>query len=228
MGMRVSLFGSNTNEIEPLVRQVGLTIVMGNPEMVISYGGDGTLMRSEHVFPGVPKLVLKGSSVCKLCAPFPNEEILSRVMKGNYMERTLVKLDARAKGKTLTAVNDIVVHNSDPRHAIRYRVTVDGKLFGGEIIGDGIVVATPFGSTGYYRSITDSSFDVGFGLAFNNSTEQSDHIVFDLHLEVELTLMRGPALVYADNVPETIELKDGERVIVAKSKETGILVVVGE
>lgn len=228
MPTNVLIFGSNASEIIPFVEGAGFTIVDKNPDIVISYGGDGTLMRSEHAFPGIPKLVLKGSSICKFCSPLPNEEILSRTANGEFIERKLIKLEARAKGKILIAVNDIVIHNGDPRHAIRYTLTIDTKKIGEEIIGDGIVVATPLGATGYYRSITDSSFDVGLGLAFNNSTEQSDHMVFDDDKTVTLTITRGPAIVYADNIPETIELTEGDTIHVAKSKETGTLITVSE
>lgn len=37
-----------------------------------------------------------------------------------------------------------------------------------KVIGDGLLVATPFGSSGYYRSITGGVFEIGVGVAFNN------------------------------------------------------------
>jgi NAD kinase len=126
----------------------------------------------------------------------------------------------------LIAINEIIVHNSNPRKAIRYTVHVDDKQIGNEIIGDGIVVATPsFGSTGYYRSITDSFFEVGIGLAFNNSIEQSDHMVLRDNRVIKLNLVRGPADVYADNQESSIELCENESVTIRKSEDTAKIVV---
>ena len=130
-----------------------------------------------------------------------------------------MKIEARAKGKKLLGINDIIVHNQDPRHAIRYEILIDEKPMGKEIIGDGIVAATPLGSTGYYRSITDSFFEVGMGLAFNNSTEQADHMVLRDSARIVIHIVRGPAIVYADNQPESVVLEAGDDVVLRMSKQ---------
>jgi NAD+ kinase len=218
--MKVLIFGKGAVEARELVEKSGFEIVESGPDIIVSYGGDGTLMRAEFEFPGVPKLVLKGSRICKLCAAMPNEEILERAARGKYRVEEMIKLEARAKDKTFFGLNDIVVHNADPRHAVRYEVSVDDVRNGGEIIGDGVVIATPLGSTGYYRSITDSFFETGIGLAFNNSTEQSDHMILKEGSEVRIKIARGPAIVYADNQPESVELVEGDEVVVKRAKET--------
>lgn len=122
-------------------------------------------------------------------------------------------------------MNDVVVHNADPRHAIRYRLSVNGKAIGGEIIGDGFVVATPLGATGYYRSITDSVFEVGIGIAFNNSMEQSDHLVVCEESVITAVILRGPAMVYADNQAASIAMEDGVRVSITRSRHRTALLV---
>lgn len=197
----------------------GFEIVENDPEFVISYGGDGTLMRSEQAYPGTPKILLKNSAICKKCSQLSNKEVLEKVRSGSYAIEKLIKLEVEARGKSLTALNDVIIHNKDPRNAIRYNISVNSKPFAKEIIGDGIVVATPFGSTGYYRSITDSFFEIGIGLAFNNSIEQSDHMVLKEDAVIELTVTRGPAEVYADNNELFIELNPGDKVTVRKSSE---------
>ncbi len=195
------------------------------PELVISYGGDGTLMQAEHAFPGVPKLYLKNSRIGKLAHPSKeNEEILAHVASGEYQVEAVMKLEARVGDRVLAGLNDIVLHNANPRHGIRYTVSLDGAPLHGEIIGDGIVFATPLGSTGYYRSITHSTFETGIGLAFNNSTEQFDHTVLDGARTIEACITRGPAEVYADNQAEGIALAEGERVLVRRASQPARLV----
>lgn len=46
--MKVVLFGRNLNLIRPLIIKTGFKIVKRDPEFVISYGGEGTLMQSEY------------------------------------------------------------------------------------------------------------------------------------------------------------------------------------
>ncbi len=215
--MNVAIFGTNKSALEPLVKAVGFTVTEKNPEIVLSFGGDGTLMRSEMLYPGIPKVAFRDNTICKKCSALPHEEILSQLSKGEYTKETLFKLGAQAKRKELIGLNDIIVHNKDPRHGIRYHLSVDGKDIGHEIVGDGIVVATPFGGTGYFRSITDSFFEVGIGIAFNNSTERFDHMIVEEGSTIQMSITRGPAVVYADNCEDLIDLSPGDTVIIKKS-----------
>jgi NAD+ kinase len=215
--MKVAVFGNEKEKIIHLVGQCGFELNDDSPDFVISYGGDGTVMRSETEFPGIPKVILKNSSVCKLCSVYGNEEVLRKVSRGQYKIQNFWKLKVLLNEKEKNALNDITIHNIDPRHAMRYKFSINGKNSGHEIIGDGVVVSTPFGSTGYYRSITDSFFEVGIGLAFNNSTEQSDHMVLSEDSEIEILITRGPANIYADNQSEVLTIEEGKITTIKKS-----------
>src|SRR3989344_2029299 len=224
--MKATVVGENYEAILPLLQAAGFEIVEAEPEFVISYGGDGTLVKSEHLFPGVPKIVLKNSAVCKKCSALGNDEVLARVARREYKVEELLKLEARFGEKKLVALNDVIVHNADPRHAIRYELLVNGRSVAGEVIGDGIVVATPFGSTAYYRSITDSFFEVGIGVAFNNSTEPSDHLILKEESLIKVKIVRGPAMVYADNWEDSIEIGEGDEIVIQKAAETAKIVTI--
>lgn len=222
--MKAIVYGKNATSISSLVQKAGFLIVQKDPDFIVSYGGDGTHMMAEHAYPGVPKILLKDSLICKKCSPLANEVVLDRVANGKYKIEELMKLEVSAHGKTLFAMNDVILHNKDSRHAIRYRPVVQGRSLGGEVIGDGVVVATPFGSTAYYRSITDSFFELGIGLAFNNSTEQSDHVVLKEDSIIKITITRGRATVYADNQKEEITVTEGSEIVVRKSSNIARIV----
>jgi NAD kinase len=217
--MKVLIFGKDKNKIYPLVKKIGFEIVRKNPEIVLSYGGDGTFIKSEFEFPRISKVILKNSRICKNCSKFSNEEVLKRIKQKKFIVKKLWKLEATVKNKTLRAINDVVVHNKNPRHGVRYEIYIDGKKLGNEIIGDGVVVATSFGSTAYYRSITGSFFETGIGLAFNNSTEPFNHVVLKESREIRLKVIRGPAIVYADNQIEIVNIDKGDEVFIKKSSK---------
>ena len=52
---KVKLVGRNLEDLRPLLRMFPVEIVDSEPDLVISYGGDGSLLGAERDFPGVPK-----------------------------------------------------------------------------------------------------------------------------------------------------------------------------
>ena len=225
--MKIAIVSENQERVLSLISHHGnfFEVVEKNPDVVVSHGGDGTLMRAEYLYPNIPKLYLKNSRIAKLGHQTKeNDAILDHIVKGEYVVEEVAKLEALVKGRVIVGLNDIVIHNENPRYGIRYVIEIDGVQMLGEIIGDGVVFATPLGSTGYYRSITHSSFELGIGVAFNNSTEQSDHIVVTDDRVVRVKITRGPAVCYADNQEESIRLLEGEYIDVKKSKQVGRII----
>jgi NAD+ kinase len=220
---RVMVLGQGAERIIPLIRDRGLDIVGESPEIVLTYGGDGLLLESERRWPGVPKLPLRNSRHGKKCEPHQVEVALDRLIAGGILRREFTKVRAEALGESRVGLNDVLVHNSHPTSSVRYRVWIDDVEFGGEIVGDGLVVATPFGSTAYYRSITHSIFRTGLGLAFNNSTEQVDHMVLPEDAVIRVQILRGPALVTADNDPDMIDLEDEDEVIMRSDESRAVI-----
>lgn len=216
--MKIYLYGKNSEKLKPLAEKVGFIVVEKNPDIVVCFGGDGTFFQAEAEFPYIPKLILKDSRICKLCADTTPRKAFLALKNRKYKKEAVPKLDAICGKERLVAVNDIVVHNRDPRHAMRYCVWIDGVSINTEIIGDGVVASTPLGSSGYYRSITDSVFETGIGLAFNNSTEQADHMVLRDTRTIEIEIMRGPAHVFADNQENNIVVEEGDRIKIKKHK----------
>ena len=222
--MNVAIFGVADKVQLDALKGAGFDLAGKNPKLIFVFGGDGSIMKSEEKFPGVPKVIIKKSKICKKCPLLPFEEIIKLVKGGRYKIDELEKLSICKNAKCIEGVNDVIVHNSDPRHAIRYVIEIERIDFKKEVIGDGIVVATRFGSSGYFRSITDSVFHVGIGLAFNNSTESIDHMVLPDFASITIEITRGPAEAYADNNPKEFKLIEGDRVTISRSKKVFRLV----
>jgi NAD+ kinase len=215
--MRVALVGQDVSPVEGLLGSFGLVRDDAHPETVISVGGDGTLLQAERIYPGIPKLPLRSSETSRKTHDLKAESLLEMLVKGELVEVPQMKLEASWGDHRILALNDIIFHNTIVTSAVRYRVEVNGFNHSGDIIGDGMTVATPFGSTAYYRSITHSIFQVGIGLAFNNSTEPVDHLVLSEDATIRVSVVRGPALVAADNNPDWFHLGEGDGVTIRKA-----------
>jgi len=126
-------------------------------DVLISLGGDGTLLRGARLAceRGVPILGVNLGRVGFLAAAGRGAavETLRRVVKGQYTIESRLALAARVgpAGQECLAVNDVVIHKGGIARIIRVSVTVDGQEVG-LYSGDGIIVATPTGSTAYSMS----------------------------------------------------------------------------
>ena len=220
---RVKLLGKNLDDVRQKILDRGMEIVDDNFEMVIAHGGDGTLLWSERDYPGVPKLPMRDARTAPQCRKHCYDAVLDALLEDQLEVTVLPKLECVYNGKRLLAINDIFVHNLERASALRYQVLIDNELYANEIVGDSVGVATVHGSTAYYRSITQSVFRVGMGLAFSNSTEEINHLVISEKSEVAIRVFRGPALVIADNSPQTVEVPEHGEVIIKQAAETALI-----
>lgn len=211
--IKVSLFGKNSDSIRHFIPQYGLDLVDDKPDVIITYGGDGTLLSAERKFPGIPKLPIRDSKVCKKCPSHSTEALLEALGQRRLTFQDFPKLEARFGHEDISAVNDIVIRNSTPMHALRFRILKNGlPITPDAIIGDGVVATTPFGSTGYYQSITRTTIANGFAIAFNNTTREIGPIKFAHDDEIKLIVVRGPGSLSSDNSPKILFLKEGDEV----------------
>ena len=217
--MKVCITGRNPENIISLINSSfkEFTIVEENPDLVIAHGGDGTLLEAERRFPGVDKLPIRDMQTAPRCSVHSSlENYISSFLCKKLNKTPLIKIAGFKNDESLIGLNDIFIHNVDRGGALRYFVFLDGKPYGNEVIGDGVGISTVHGSTAYYRSITHSIFKIGIGLAFNNSTEVTNHLVLPEETIIKIKLTRGPAIIVADNSPERIYLSEGDEVILKK------------
>ncbi|MEM1544943.1 MAG: hypothetical protein QXY40_06525 [Candidatus Methanomethylicia archaeon] len=215
----VSLLGYE--KIRKAVEKLEIEVINSNPDFVITYGGDGTILYSERIYPSIPKITFKGSGLCVRCHYDVNdvERVIENVIKGNYYIATEIKLEAIARGQKLKALNEIQIHNKVPTRAIRFSVFINSKEFK-DLVGDGVIISTPFGSTGYYMSVGGKPFRKGIGIAFNNlHMKKIRSFTVPLKTKIKVTVNRGNGLLIADNTDELIELTTGDEVLIMKSNE---------
>lgn len=214
-----SILGNNSDQINQIFQEKGYMQNHTNPDFVISYGGDGTLLKSEHLYPGIPKLFLRNSLIGNLGFKESNDEVIEKFFTNKFTIKKYFKIEAEIKGKKIQAVNEFSIKNKNPRYSIRFDVLINDTKILNHIVGDGLIAATPIGSTGYYRSITRSTFELGIGLAFNNSHEHFNHMVLKEDSVIKVVILRGPGFCYVDNHDEEIVLEEGDEIVIKKSDE---------
>jgi len=216
--MRVALSGRHLDDLRTILADFPVEVVSTDPDLVISYGGDGALLGAERQYPGIPKLPLRDRRTAPKCPCHSEEAVLTALFDGSLKSSRLMKLIGEDQtGTRVIGINDVVIGKGLIHSAVRFRLWLDGELYEHQIVGDGVVVATPFGSTGWYRCITRSFFRSGIGIAFNNSMEPLDHLVLPDSAELEVQILRGPAVLLADNDPVRISLDRGHRARIYKA-----------
>jgi len=236
--IRVALFGAESNALKPEIARHGiLRIVKNDPDVVVCYGGDGTLLAAELQWPGLPKVPILNSKVGHHCLRHHPREIITALARQKLTVNTYNKLECaihRAGKSTpdrvLTPLNEIVVSKGRVNTALRWQLWVDGTPYenGAEIIGDGLVVCTPFGSTAYFRNITRGIFVKGIGVAFITVSQQHvNHLVLPSDSVARVLITRGPALLAFDCAQEDILLETGDELVCRKHPHGATILTCG-
>ncbi|WP_291764879.1 NAD(+)/NADH kinase [Caldivirga sp. UBA161] len=123
-------------------------------DMIIVFGGDGSLLRFIHTHPelmGKPILHVGAGRINFLSEILVTEEPsnILRAFKGDYYIDERYLLSASFNGSKCYALNEIVVRCTDPGRMATISVTEEHgeELMSGRM--DGLIVATPTGSTAY-------------------------------------------------------------------------------
>jgi NAD+ kinase len=128
-------------------------------ELFISIGGDGTLLESvSHI--GIAETPILGINTGRLgflatISRDETERALAQVMIGSYKldKRAVLKLETSQQifGKLNFGLNDFTIVKKDTSSMITIHTYIDGEFLN-SYWADGIIVATPTGSTGYSLS----------------------------------------------------------------------------
>jgi NAD kinase len=223
--MKVAIVGRRTQALEDRLVAHGLKLVEveAGPDLIVTHGGDGTLIGAEREWPGIPKLAFRDGESTVKCERHDDDDILARLVRGQLKATELMKVTAEVGSRELRGVNDVILRNRDVRSSVRFAVSVNGEAVSDENIGDGLVIATPFGSSAYFRSITHATIRCGIGVAFNNCTEFVNHLVLAEDDVIQVRIVRGPAEVCADNDPDVLAVEAGDEILVRRSTKRAIV-----
>jgi NAD+ kinase len=137
-------------------------------DLVLSLGGDGTMLRAVDLAASedVPVLGVNLGQLGYLTEVEPTgvRVALKRFLAGSYTIEERMRLSADVIGAEVvgaevagtdgpsTALNEVVVEKSEMGHTVRLEVALDGRPFT-SYVADGLILATPTGSTAYAFSV---------------------------------------------------------------------------
>ena len=200
-----------------------------NIDLLVVFGGDGTLLNSarQYLEYEIPILGVNMGNVGFL-TDIKVENFhtsMQEILDGNYKieERNLVS--AKFNDNHLYGLNEVVVHSGAYAQLMRYRLNVNDKVVY-EQRSDGLIIATPTGSTAYSLSaggpIIHPSLDVWTIIPMLPQSISSRPFVISSNEKVEMELFEGPsenAKICVDGQKD-IDVPYGLNISISKTKKT--------
>ena len=198
-------------------------------DLIIVFGGDGTLLRAarNYLEHNIPILGINMGTVGFLTdikiEDF--ESVIKDVLVGNceIEERNLVC--ASFGNNNVYGLNEIVIHSGAYTQLMRYRLSVNEKIVY-EQRSDGLIIATPTGSTAYALSaggpIIHPGVDVWTILPMLPQSMSSRPFVISSDQIAKVNLLNGPldeAKICADG-QDDISVPYIKDITISKMKET--------
>ncbi len=187
-------------------------------DAIVTIGGDGTILFAQRQAPETPILGINLGGRGFLADVKPNEaqRALRMLVRGRLPIVEREKLVGEVAGKKLPdALNDAVVYSAKVGKTLTLRIFVDGKLTS-DVKGDGVIVATPTGSTAYALAaggpVIDPRLKVFVVVPICPSYLNSNPLVVPINscIEIEPTRPDRGAFVIVDG-QIAAKLKPGEK-----------------
>jgi NAD+ kinase len=126
-------------------------------EVVVALGGDGLMLQTLHRFMGTAKPIygMNKGTVGFLMNEFREDDLLERLESAHRSvvhPLLMVARDLAGGSHTARAVNDVYMLRQTHQTA-KLRISVNSQVRLSELIADGVLIATPAGSTAYNLSV---------------------------------------------------------------------------
>jgi NAD+ kinase len=128
-----------------------------NSDMIFTFGGDGTVLRTVHVIKEqeTPILAINVGGLGFLTEVLLDDfsDAVTAIKNGNYRIEDRLVLEGRIENdeKPLYALNEISFEKGRSPRVIEIKIDIDGRYFN-DYVADGLIISTPTGSTGYSLS----------------------------------------------------------------------------
>lgn len=197
-------------------------------DIIVALGGDGFMLQTLHAYMGQNKPIfgVNKGTVGFLMNEFSEEDLIERIGKADSFCLHPLKMRAtRCDGEVVEylAVNEVSLLR-ETRQAANIRVSIDGKVRLTELVGDGVLVSTPAGSTAYNFSAHGPIIPLGSDLLALTPLSpfrprRWRGALLPHNASVELTINQ-PQKRPVSAVADMHEVRDVRRVVIEEDKET--------
>lgn len=214
-------------------------------DLIFVIGGDGTLIRAarDTAQKNVPLIGVNLGTLGYLCEL---EEAtvygaIDQIMDGQFVLEQRMRLSGAPvqSGRQLprqAALNDIVIHRSGALQLVSLIVYVNGQYLN-RFDGDGVIVSTPTGSTGYNLSAGGPIVDpkarmiLITPISSHNLNAKSIVIGAEDEVVVEIGTRRRECdeqVVVSFDGDQNVELDVGDRIVICQAKEDCRILKLGQ
>jgi NAD+ kinase len=135
----------------------GIVVTDERPDLVVSLGGDGTMLRAAQVAhkADAPLLGVNLGTLGYLTEVDAGEELvaLEKILNGAYEieERMMLRCESSEGEFSYVGLNEVLIERGSRHRLVRLNVSIGGERLAA-FNADGVIVATPTGSTAYALS----------------------------------------------------------------------------
>lgn len=197
-------------------------------DLIVTVGGDGTILRGMHAASvhGLPVLGVNMGRV-GFMSEIDSSDALDKIRwylqgNGRIDERAMLKATLGGdSGESLHALNDVTVHRGAELRVIEVQAVIDDVELS-TYRGDGLIVATSTGSTGYTLQlggpVIDPSAPVFLLKAIAAHMSQFGGVVLDAKSVLKLTLESTANAILTIDGYISREMGEGDAVLISRSE----------
>ena len=210
-----------------LLNPVPQNIKEENFDVIIVLGGDGTILGISS-FAAKNNIKIVGINAGKLgflteFETFEMEACVEQIINNKLKVDKRILIEAEVNGKTYTALNDCVFHRifdeSHGDHVCDISVFINGGIVD-KIVGDGVIISTPTGSTAYSLSAGGPILQPGIdSFCITPLSAHSLHnkpMVYNANFETKVLINEGNSALVLDGRFVT-KLNKNDEVTIKKS-----------
>lgn len=205
------LIAATARQVARDLEQLGYRVDLGKADFVVTLGGDGTILRAARLLAGkgtpILSVHLGGVGFLSELELTGLKDALEQVRKGQYRFDERAMLEARAGGKKLIALNDVVIGKSGISRVIKFDLENIGSY-----VADGLIISSASGSTAY-------NLAAGGPLLEPSSRSLIVSAICPHSLTNRSLVLDGPVTFKLTRGDEAILTADGQQVVPVKKGE---------
>ncbi|MCI4371792.1 MAG: NAD(+) kinase [Thermoplasmata archaeon] len=201
----------------------GVPLAHMKADVLLAIGGDGTILRALQLSEA-KVLGINSGSLGFLAEVYADEAdaYLERVVRGDYRVEERMRLKVTVNGERLfDCTNEAVVHTANIAKIRHFEIRLDDEVVE-RVRADGLIVATPTGSTSYSMSaggpIVDPRLDAIIATAIAPFKPASRPHVFPANANVHVKLMKPKECLLVMDGQHESTLKGTEDVVLTGSE----------